>query len=73
MDYTYELIREKISEHGKERIGYGITVRRGDKMLAEARDLSSNEEKVKQLIHLFNDLGLSYIHFMDCIEDMIDG
>lgn len=72
MNYTYELTKDTIIDDNKERTGYGISVRQGDKTLAVARDLSGDEEKISQLIKLFNDLGLSYIHFLDCIEDMLE-
>ena len=72
MKHSYSLVEETVSDHDRQRIGYGIAVTDGCQTLAVAHDLSNDKKKIIRLVDLFNELQLSYLHFFDCIEDLIE-
>jgi len=68
----YHLVENSYPNENGSRISYGITVRTdADSILYSICDITSNKEKLLELIHKCNLLGLSPMHLCDVIEDFL--
>lgn len=70
----YKLYAERQSdrEHGTYTT-YGISVCRGDSVIRVIHDISLDQEKVTDLIDLFNQERLSPSHLDEAIENFLYG
>lgn len=74
---TYGITEETYSLNGNSRKAYGIAVYADAKeegtatILASVRDITSEREKLSELVEKCNLLELSPIHLDDVIEDFL--
>jgi len=78
MTVTYGIIEERYTLRGELRLSYGVAAYAdvgqdsASAVLASAHDVSSDREKLSELIQKFNRSALSLIHFDDAIRDFLD-
>lgn len=72
MDCKYILIRSIHSDDIGDRVGFGIAVVNCECVtFSAAHDLSSDENKVADLVKKCNRLNLSPMHLQDVVEDFL--
>ena len=77
MTVTYELVKEIYEFEGDQRVSYGIVAYSDSSEEASAtivvslHDITSDKQKLSELILLCNRLNLSTIHLRDVVEDFI--
>ena len=72
---TYGIVKESYCLNGKTRVSYGIAayaaVDGTATVLAHICDITSNKEKLDELVLRCNQFELSILHLKDVIEDFI--
>lgn len=77
MNITYGITEEIYTLNGKSRKSYGIAVYADSEedgsttILTSVRDITSERERLADLVHKCNLLELSPIHLDDVIEDFL--
>ncbi len=73
MTVTYEMIEEINGLGDSRRISYGIAAYAGTEtvMVSSIHDITSDKQKLADLIGKCNRLELSLIHLADVIEDFL--
>ena len=77
MTVTYELVKEIYEFEGDQRVSYGIVAysdsseEASAKSMVSLHDITSDKQKLSELILLCNRLNLSTIHLRDVVEDFI--
>jgi len=71
MNCKYVLIRDTYNDKNSVKFGIAAIDDSGN-IIAEAHDVSENEDKVIELIHRCNKLELSSIHFFEVVSDFIN-
>ena len=68
----YHLVESSYPTENGRRISYGITVcTDADSVPFSICDITSDKEKLLELIHKCNLLGLSPMHLCDVVEDFL--
>ena len=63
---------EFVSEDGVSYISYGILAKSAwGKHLQEIKDVSTDKECVKELVHKLNIMHVSVLHLKDVVEDFL--
>lgn len=68
---TYFVIPQRTEIEGTTHTTYGIGAIHNGVLVAEVHDISTNYNKIKNLVYLCNDENLSHIHLMDVVEDFL--
>ena len=78
MSVTYELVKEIYEFENNQRISYGIVAytppsreNSSSTIVVSLHDVTSDKEKLSELVLLCNRLNLSTIHFKDIVEDFV--
>ena len=73
MDYQYTVVRET-HDDGRKSYGIAVVVRYEDDTISTMRTLSdicADEQRVRQLVRLCNELKLDPLHFNEVAEDFL--
>ena len=68
---TYFVMPGVVEIENEKHTTYGIGAIHNGVLVTEIRDISTNYNKIKNLVYLCNDENLSPIHLMDVVEDFI--
>lgn len=73
----YGIVGEEYFSNGNTRISYGIAAYVGNEpddiatVIATVNDISSDKQKLAELVGNCNEMGLSILHLNDVIEDFL--
>lgn len=70
-DVTYFVMPGVVEIENEKRTTYGIGAIYNGVLITEIRDISTNYNKIKNLVYLCNNENLSPIHLMDVVEDFL--
>lgn len=79
IDVTYGIVEEKYTVGEVNRISYGIAgyANVSERDIADVvvcvHDVTSDKERLSELVLKCNELGLSQIHLRDVVEDFLLG
>lgn len=77
LNVTYAIIEEKYTFGNESRVSYGISVYSNENgtdtatVVDSVHDITSNKEKLIDLINDCNRLKLSTVHLRDVVEDFL--
>ena len=79
IDVTYGIVEERYTLGGASRTSYGIVgyTNVSDSEIADkvvcVHDITSDKERLSELVLRCNELGLSQLHLLDVVEDFLLG
>lgn len=74
---TYGIVEERYVLRGRNRLAYGIAAYADAEtdgtatVLASFNDVTSDKQKLEELVFYCNQLGLSELHLKDVVEDFL--
>lgn len=72
MKVTYGIVEETYNYKEEVRVSYGIAAfADATTIIASCQDITSDKQKLQDLINLCNELDLSPIHLNDVVQDFL--